>query len=171
MTHPLLLLSPSERHLLLVISLALTIIGILVLGFVDPGRVSGKGPRVVRFEIAGTGTAARQIVDDWGELGLTVTAFNLGFDYLFIVGYSTLMSLACLWAAQGFSRASLIGLGVFFAWLQWLAGAFDCGENASLLVMLFSRPSDTAAAIARVCALGKFGLLALGFIYVVSALF
>src|SRR5438445_12611430 len=100
MTHPLLLLSPSERHLLLVISLALTIIGILVLGFVDPGRVSGKGPRVVRFEIAGTGTAARQIVDDWGELGRTVAAFQLGFGYLFIVGSSTFMPLAVLGAAR-----------------------------------------------------------------------
>ena len=171
MTHPFLNLPPSERHLLLALSLVLTVVGIIVLGFVDPGRLSGRGPRVVGFELAGTAMKAKRIMDNWGERGRTVAAFNLGFDYLFILGYSTLMTLVCLWASQRHSHLLLVKLGVLLAWLQWLAGALDCVENASLLTMLFSGPSDSVARIARVSALGKFGLLAVGLTYIITALF
>jgi hypothetical protein len=81
MTHPFLHLPTTERHVLLVCSLALTIAGIVVLGFADPGRLSGKGPGVVVFELAGTATKAKRIMDDWGGVGRTVAGFNLGFDY------------------------------------------------------------------------------------------
>src|SRR6266849_8044867 len=112
MTHPFLHLPSTEHHVLVVCSLALTIIGVVVLGFADPGRLSGKGPRVVGFELAGTATNAKGIMDDWGEYGRMVAAFNLGFDYVFIVGYSTLMTLACLWASERHSGLVLVKLGV-----------------------------------------------------------
>ena len=170
MTHPFLFLPSTERHILVACSSALTVVGIVVLWFTDPGRLSGKGPSVVGFELAGTAAKAKSIMEDWGELGRTVAAFNLGFDYVFILGYSTLMTLGCLWATQRYSSLVLIKLGVLFAWLQWLAGALDCVEDASLLKMLFRGPSDLAAGIARISASGKFGLLVLGLGYMAMSI-
>jgi hypothetical protein len=171
MTHPLLNLSSSDRRLALFASSALTLLGLIVLGVADPGRVVGKGPRVVGFQLAGSAARAQKIMSDWGERGRTVAAFNLGFDYLFIVGYSTLMTLLCLWASHRYRQPILLTAGVFIAWLQWLAGALDCTEDAFLLHMLFSGPSDAAAQIARVSSVSKFGLLLLGLLYVISSLF
>ena len=169
MSHPFMLLLSRERTFLFWISLSITAIGIVVLGFADPGRVNGKGPRVVGFELAGTAAKAGQIMEAWGDLGRTVAGFNLGFDYLFILGYSTAMTLACVWASQRYSRSMLIELGAVLAWLQGVAGALDCTEDASLLVMLFHGASNRAAAVARFSACGKFGLLVLGLVYILVA--
>ena len=149
MTHPFLCLPSTDRNVLVVSSAALTVFGMVVLWLADPGRLGGKGPSVVGFELAGTAAKAKKIMDDWGEFGRVVAAFNLGFDYVFILGYSTLMTLGCLWASQRHSGWVLLNLGVLFAWLQWLAGALDCIEDASLLRMLFHGPLDAAARIAR----------------------
>jgi len=61
--------------------------------------VSGKGTGIVGFELAGSASRAKPIRESWGESGRKVAAFNLGFDYLFIIGYSTFMTLMCLWAS------------------------------------------------------------------------
>jgi hypothetical protein len=125
---------------------------------------------MVGFELSGTASSANDTMRRWGESGRTVAAFNLGFDYLFILGYSNLMVLACLWASQKHSRLFLVQLGILVAWLQWLAGILDCIEDGALLKMLFGGASDTAAWIARISALGKFGLLGLALVYLASSL-
>lgn len=171
MKHPLLRLSGQGRLFLLSTVAALTIICLAILRVTDPSRLSGKPPGIVGFELAGTAAASKRIVEGWGELGRTAAAFNLGFDYLFIVSYSTLMALLCLWATARCSGLGLAAFGVLVAWLQWAAGLLDCIENAALLRILFHGVSNRAANIARVSSLGKFSLIACGAIYVISSLF
>jgi hypothetical protein len=151
-------------------TLAITVIGVAVLRLADPGRMSGKQPGIVAFELAGTASKATEIAHGWGEFGRTVAAFNLGFDYLFILGYSTLLALLCLWAGPRYASPRLAAAAALFAWLQWVAGLLDCTENAALLVILFRGASDRVAAIARMSSLGKFGLLACGVVYILSSL-
>jgi hypothetical protein len=164
MEHPLLCLTANARIWLSGIALAITVmvIGMTVLGFADPGRTSGKGPGIVGFELAGSAAKAKAILEAWGESGRKVAAFNLGFDYFFIGGYSTFMALMCLWANGRYANPRLAPLGMLLAWLQWIAGLLDCAENAALLTILFRGESDGLALLARTSALGKFGLLGCG---------
>jgi len=128
----------------------------------------GRGPQIVSFELAGSALRAQTIMNDWGEPGRIVAAFNLGFDYLFIPAYSTLMAFLCIRASSRFGLPWLSTMGIVIAWLQWLAGVFDCIEDAYLLKMLLQGPSDGAAQIARVSSLSKFGLLGMGLAYVIG---
>lgn len=171
MVHPFLSMNAHERIWLSIITLAITVTGITVLGLEDPGRVSGKGVGIVGFELAGNASRANTILESWGEAGRRVAAFNLGFDYLFILGYSSFAALMCLQVGNRNVNPGLFALGVLLAWLQWAAGLLDCTENAFLLAILFHGASDGAAQIARWSALAKFGLLACGAIYILFSLF
>jgi hypothetical protein len=170
MGHPFLSLAAPVRMWLCVATLVLTVIGMTVLRFVDPGRVSGGGKGIVEFELAGSAAKAKAILESWGESGRKAAAFNLGFDYLFILGYSTFMTLMCLWASMRSVNPRAMMLGVFLAWMQWTAGLLDCTENAALLRILFHQATDGLAEIARWSALGKFGLLSCGAVYILLSL-
>ncbi len=170
MGHPFLSLTAHVRMWLSVVTLVLTVVGMTVLRFEDPGRVNGKGTGIVGFELAGSASRAKAILESWGESGRKVAAFNLGFDYLFIVGYSTFMTLMCLWASTRYASPRLMIFGVFLAWMQWIAGLLDCTENVALLRILFHEALDSLAQIARLSALGKFGLLGCGAVYILLSL-
>jgi len=94
-------------------------------------------PTIVGFELAGDKLKAAAILDAWGEAGTLAAAFDLGFDYLFIFGYSTLMTLFCLWASTRYSNRALVSLGVSLAWLQWMACFLDCIEDAAYFPFCF----------------------------------
>jgi hypothetical protein len=170
MNNPLLNLSVRARFWLFAGSLTVTVVAIAVLSLLDPGRMTGKGPGIVGFELAGSRSNALAILNAWGESGVRIAAFNLGFDYLFILGYSSFMSLLCLWTSGRQSNLTLSSLGVILASLQCIAGLLDCSENAALLRILLVGATDTAAGVARMCAIGKFSLLGLGSVYVLLPL-
>lgn len=170
MKHPLFCLSSSSRIWIAGVSAVVTVIGFTVLRVIDPSRVTRGGANIVQFELAGKVANANAILESWGESGRKVAAFNLGFDYLFIAGYSTLMAFLCSWASQRNSNRAAASVGVVLAWLQWVAGAFDCTENAALLFTLFREASRRTVEIARVSAITKFALLACGASYVLGSL-
>jgi hypothetical protein len=170
MKHPFLCLSAEVRAWLFKVTLWITLIGMLALGFADPGRVTGRGPSIVGFELAGSASKATAILEAWSESGTKIAAFNLGFDYLFIVGYSTFMSLGCLWAMNRYLDVRLVALGVSLAWLPLGAGLLDCIENAALLSIVFGGALEGSADVARWSATGKFGLLGSGAVYILTSL-
>jgi hypothetical protein len=170
MRNPLLSLSARARVWLVAGAFTVTVAGIVVLGLLDPGRMTGNGPGIVGFELAGSRSNAVGILNLWTESGVRVAAFNLGFDYLFILGYTSFMSLLCLWTSGRQSNLTLSALGVILAALQCVAGLLDCTENTALLRILFVGATDTAASIAQMCAIGKFSLLSCGAAYVLLSL-
>ena len=124
---------------------------------------------IASFELVHNAAEADRILHFWGTPGKLSAALNLGFDYLFIWAYANTLAFGCVWIAcllreRGFSL--LATAGIFFAWLQWLAGILDCIENAALIKILFHGPTDTLALISRWCAIPKFTLtLIFGFGY------
>jgi hypothetical protein len=170
MRHPFLSATAGQRIWLSIVTFVITVTGMAVLSVADPARISGTAAGIVSFELAGSASQARTILQEWGEPGRNAAAFNLGFDYFFILGYSSFAALMCLRASDRFLNPRLITLGVFLAWLQWTVGLLDCTENASLLGILFRGASDSLARIARSSALGKFGLLGCGAIYILFSL-
>jgi hypothetical protein len=128
---------------------------------------------IVSFELAGDAASAQRMVDSWDETARMWAAFSLGFDYLFLVLYSTTIGLACVWAADRFARGRslLASLGPPLAWGQWLAALLDGTENAALTHILVGGALAPWPAVARWCALPKFFLVAAGMLYAASALF
>jgi hypothetical protein len=114
---------------------------------------------IVSFEFVRDYTAVERILAMWGPEGQTRAAFLLGFDFLFLVCYSTALAMAVLWA----------GGGGAFASSMWLAALLDAIENAVLAALLFGRAFDPWPAAARYCAFAKFLLVAAGLIYVAWA--
>jgi hypothetical protein len=124
-------------------------------------------PSVVQFEFN-----AREVIKSWREVDKQWAAFSLGLDFLYLVVYSTTISLACIWAANVLEShgALLASIGVWLAWGQWLAALLDAVENIALVRVLFNEGTDVSPQIAKWCATAKFTLIALGLLYGVVGL-
>jgi len=150
----------------------LTLVVGAVLGWVDrPLRTDAAPNGIVSFEVAGDVTTARSMLDSWNESARTFAAFSLGFDYLFLVVYSTTIALGCLWAGEVFRGVvpSLAALARPLAWGQWLAALLDAVENAALTTLVLGTPAEPWPAIAWWCATPKFVLVGAGIAYALAA--
>lgn len=146
----------------------------MIMGVVGEPLVTQQAPSgIVSFELAGTPSQAKAILDSWDERAKQFAAFGLGFDYLYMLAYSSTLGLGCLLAA-GAIRAKewpLYVMGIPLAWGMCLAALFDAVENLGLTLILLTGETATVwPAIARLCALLKFGLLFLGLIYILYGL-
>lgn len=121
---------------------------------------------IVSLELAGTEAKARAIIDSWDAAAREHALFGVKLDYLFLLTYSTGISLGCVWAASLVQeRRWLVRAGLYLAWLQWLAALFDAIENLGLLKMLQGRIGQPWPWIAQWFAIPKFVLIAPGLLY------
>jgi hypothetical protein len=122
---------------------------------------------IVSLELAGTVARAQEILDSWDEAARIHAAFGVGLDYVFMLTYSTMLALACVWAAEqwGARWAFMANLGRALAWGQWLAAIFDGIENYALLRMLYEVAAPWPQ-VAAGFAWMRFLLLALGVGYI-----
>jgi hypothetical protein len=130
------------------------------------------GPGIIPFELAGTPERAERIVGKWGAAGQSAARRSLLLDYPYLATYAPLQALLCTGAGEALrrrGRASTASAASALAWGQLAAGAFDAIENTALLAILAGHDGRSAA-IARRCASAKFGLLALGWAYMLLGL-
>jgi hypothetical protein len=120
---------------------------------------------IISFELAGDGSSALAILDSWDQPAKLHAAFSLGLDFLFLIMYSTALSLGCIWAS-GLSISPLTGLGTYLAWGQWIAALFDGLENTALFIIMVQSPASPWPQIARLAATVKFSMIALGLLYI-----
>jgi len=169
MPHPLLSLDLRHRNTLFWVSFAASIAIMAVMGVIGEPLVTPQAPLgIVSFELAGTPNQVKLILDSWDERAQQYAAFSLGFDYLFMLAYSTAIGLGCLLAAAAIRSLAwpLAALGVPLAWGMWLGALFDVVENLSLtLILLAGATANAWPIIALYCALIKFGLIFLGLVY------
>lgn len=120
-------------------------------------------PDVLQFELN-----ASQVIKFWRETDKMWAAFSLGLDFLYMVVYSTTISLACIWVANlpGIRELPLASVGILLAWTQWLAALLDAVENTTLVRILFGDGINVLPQIAKWCAISKFGFIVLGLLYV-----
>jgi hypothetical protein len=107
----------------------------------------------------------------WDSIEKTWAAFSLGLDFLFLVIYSTLLSLGCVYVASFFQKGTWVTLGIVLAWGQWIAAFFDTLEDISLVAILFGSHSSFIALISRYSASIKFVLIISGLIYIMFGIF
>jgi len=127
---------------------------------------------IISYELAGSVEKAQLIIDSWDQDARQYAAFSLGFDYLFMVLYSTTIALACLWGGQVLQARNMpsIFMGILLAWGLWLAAILDGIENIALSLSLFNTPAAPWPQVAQITAMLKFLLIFLGLIFTFFAL-
>ncbi len=161
----------KERCSLLSISIIVSIGLMVVLQTIDMPLRSPAAPQgIVSFELAGSLSRATAIVQSWDRRAMAYAGFSLGLDYLFMLAYATAFMLSCRWAAEQWQATGWRRLGMTLATLMPVAALADVIENISLWRTL-QHLTEPWPHLARVMAVSKFSLLALGLLYVLVSLF
>jgi hypothetical protein len=127
---------------------------------------------IVSLELSGTVERSQEIVDSWKGTALDNARSGLLLDFIFPLCYSTVMTIACFWAAalfreRGFRKSAWLATGI--AWLQWPAAVCDYVENIALWMQLRGPIQDPWPGIARDSATIKFALIITGLCVVAAA--
>ena len=123
-------------------------------------------PNIIDFEFNALG-----VLPKWDESERLWAAFSLGLDFLYIVVYSTFLTLLCLRAAPKFQKSFWIDFGYVLAWGQWVAAVFDGLENGSLLGILLGYENTLSALAAKLFASLKFALIIVAVLYAARGYF
>lgn len=168
MQHPLARVPSQKRHSFFVVSLILTLAVMVVLQITGGILATEAAPQgIISFEFARSVSGARAILDSWDLQARAHAGFSLGFDFLFLLLYSTTIAAACVWlsGALGGRSPALAVLGLWLGWGQWLAALLDALENGALVITLLDAPASPWPQVASVCAAIKFALVFLGLFY------
>jgi hypothetical protein len=142
-----------NRQTLLIL---LAILNIIVIAVMQSFSSSLEPYSIIGFEFAGSAEKAQMMVNAWQEKGvLGQVYFVTGFDYLFMVTYSTFLWLACVSLAKDLPERSSHGL-IVLAWLQPIAGLLDALENFALYQIISGSWESHWPTISMVCATPKF---------------
>jgi hypothetical protein len=138
----------------------------------ERGMRESGGPGIIPFELAGTPERAGRILSSWGPSGQAAARRSLLLDYPYLASYAPLQALLCTGAGEALGRSgrrAAASAAPILAWGQLGAGALDAIENSALLAILAGHDGRLPA-LARGCASAKFGLLALGWVYMLGGL-
>jgi len=170
MQHPFERIPPTRRKRTFVLLFALTLVVMIVMNMTGVPLQTDAAPQgIVSFEFAGNASKAQEILDSWDAEAQAHAGFNLGFDFVFLLAYSTTIAFACAWLASALRgwRQNLATVGLWLAWGQSLAALLDVVENAALTTMLLGSVKSPWPQVAWLCALPKFVLVFLGLAFVV----
>ncbi len=101
MRHPFQRLSPRAARGAFIPLLVITLLVMAILNVVSAPLTTPAAPMgIISYELAGTAAKAQSILDSWDSLTQLHAAFALGFDYVFMLAYSTAIALGCVMAAS-----------------------------------------------------------------------
>ena len=163
----------SRKNIILLLSCAI-VAAVLLASMVrldQPLRTTAAPRGIVSFELAGSPETTREILASWGKDGRRNAALSLGVDYAFLLSYALVLGLLCTGVAHEWpqSHPYVRRTGFILAGCQWLAASLDLAENILLQNILAGATASFLPLAARWCALVKFGLIACGWLYIVTA--
>ncbi len=164
-------MGPAARRRLFGRSLAANLaFGAVMLVVARPMRA--RGSDIVPFELAGDAETVDRIIEGWGPEGVRAARLQTWLDMGYLVSYAVPTAAGCAIvadAARSADRAAVAGLGAVLGWGTIVAAGCDAVENASMLAELGGRRGRLPA-LARRCALVKFGLIGPAVAYALAAL-
>lgn len=162
MQHPLEFIPPHRRKLVFYFLFLFTLglFGILR-GLDLPLQTSPAPDGMVSFELAYPLEQSQAILASWNETARLTAAFGLGLDFVFILAYTSTLSLALL-LTNGDSTNWVRPLTSWMGWAVFLAGVWDVIENLALWQILTGNIDPGLPKIAAICAILKFSLLTAG---------
>jgi hypothetical protein len=143
------------------------------MSLLDRNLTTDAAPRgIVSFELAGNLHKGQQILESWNTRGKIYAALSLGLDYLFLIVYALFISVACVLIARSLIPGYVLWakLGFLLGWGQFAAAFLDAVENFALIRFILDSKSATLPAVARWCAIVKFGIVGAGLVYILVGL-
>ena len=164
-------MEPAARRRLVGRSVAVNVVfsGVMM-AVARPMRAGGHD--IVPFEVAGDAETVDRIIDDWGPAGVRAARLQTRMDMGYLVSYGVATTAGCALvaeAARAAGRPGLARLGALLGWGTVVAAGCDAVENASLLAEL-DGARGRLPALARRCALVKFGLVLPAVAYALTGL-
>jgi hypothetical protein len=124
---------------------------------------------IVQFELAKTVESARQIIDAWGEEGVSKARMSIYLDFVFIFLYAWAISLGCKVSTIFSANEKLMVVGTFFSQVIWFAGSCDLIENFAMLFTL-SDINELTVSMAFYFAIIKFTIVVLALLLIFLSL-
>lgn len=121
---------------------------------------------IVSFELAKDLGKTVKILDSWDANAKINAGLSMGFDFLFLLMYSSFMALLIfninnrLWKNKSFHK-----LGNLLIVLIFMAAFFDIIENMALIKILLGDLDQTWSSTAYYFALMKFAIILICIIY------
>jgi len=164
---------PSRQLRYVLIAVGIMMLSSQVLSSIGAPLITPASPNgIVSFELARSLPAAEAMIQSWSTEARMAAALSLGLDFVYIVIYTTALSLLCILASTRLQRMGRFGasLGSTIVWGLLVAGVLDAIENIALLRLLFGDLSAIWVNTAWLCASGKFSLISLAMIYILLGL-
>lgn len=120
---------------------------------------------ILSYEFSWNESTAKAILKSWNKL-TGVIQIQLKLDYVFLLFYPLLFSLACGMLADSTHSTVRASIGSTLSWVVLFSGVFDAVENYALLDMIVYGASETMAKTAGGFAEAKFLLLILAVGYI-----
>jgi hypothetical protein len=126
---------------------------------------------IMDFELAKETVVAERIIQTWQSTGLLHKAIeSVYIDFLFIVLYTTGLSVASVFMARLTRHEILVRAGNFFSYLVISAGICDVIENVAMLKSLHGTVHAWNVILAYDMAATKFSMLILTILFMGSCL-
>ena len=122
---------------------------------------------IISFELAKELDESVKILDSWDEKAKINAGLSLGFDFLFLLIYSSLIALFIyninnrLWKSKPFYQ-----LGRILVILIYVAALFDVIENFALIKLLSGELKQVWSSVAFYFASMKFGIILICISYI-----
>jgi hypothetical protein len=134
-----------------------------------PFLLIGEPNEMVRLQLAGSESQAREIVAGWSQAEVVDMAILLGVDGVHVVSYGVLLATAAIWAGRQF-RGRATGWAPALAWMAVAAAAFDIVENTGLIVMVRGEINAPMPRITTAFSLAKYGTVLVVASYAIAGL-
>jgi hypothetical protein len=122
---------------------------------------------VVKFELAKELPVAESIVQEWTASGKMEKAVqSIYLDFLFILLYTSGLSVACVFFSRLTAHEVLMRTGYFFSYLLVAAGICDAIENVAMLKSLHGSIRNWNVILAFDMATTKFSILILSALFI-----
>jgi hypothetical protein len=126
---------------------------------------------IVRFELAKDLRVAEKIIQYWETYGkLHHAIIGIYIDFLFIILYTSGLSVACMYFGRLSGHEILMRTGKFITYLLIIAGICDVIENIAMLKSLQDVPTRWSVLLAYDMATTKFSMVILSALYIAICL-
>ncbi len=147
------------------------VVMIAIMRFFGAPLKNGTAPNgIFSFELAKELSNSKAILNSWDDYAMIFAGLSMKFDFLFLVIYALFLSLVTHRLNESvWVKGRMYQFGILVCYLIFLAAFFDIIENIALIQLLKGDLLQIWSSIAYYFAVIKFGLLALGLVFIIAS--
>lgn len=160
----------SKNRKLFIFLLILTIFSIIIMQHFDSYLKTDVSPQgIVSLELAKDLSISVKIIETWEENEVILVAgLSTGFDFLFLVIYTSFISLLILLLSKQWKNELVNKISKIIIWTVIFAAFLDIIENLSMIKLFLGDLEQKWVSIAFYAAFIKFSIILISLIYILS---